>query len=77
MTRAGQTRYGTCAVLEMVLIGFVAAAGTPCDPFVVAAHTWQQPVAVGLGKRYRALAADAPTRLDVNARGVAISQSPP
>ena len=54
--------------------GFVAAAGSPWDPFVVAAHAWQRPVVVGLGKVYRELSDGAPTVVDVNAETVTVSQ---
>lgn len=55
---------------------YLAASGTPCDPFVVAAQAWQRPIAVDLGKRYDefAKADDVTTTLDVNANGVAVSQ---
>jgi pyruvate,water dikinase len=56
--------------------GFVAAAGSPCDPFAVAAHAWQHPVVVGLGKRYAEFttANGAPAALEVNADGVALQK---
>jgi pyruvate,water dikinase len=55
--------------------GFVAAAGTPFDPFVVAARGWQRPVIVGMGKRYAGLVAGAQTHVDANAESVTVSQS--
>jgi pyruvate,water dikinase len=56
--------------------GFVAAAGSPCDPFAVAAHAWQHPVAVSLGKRYTEFTTTngAPVALEVNANGVALQR---
>ena len=56
--------------------GFVAATGTPCDPMVVAAHAWQRPIAVDLGKRYDELVKEngVTTTLDVKADGIAVSQ---
>src|SRR5690606_959863 len=42
-----------------IATAFVAAEGTPLDPFAAAAHIWQRPVLVGLGKSYRELAEGA------------------
>jgi hypothetical protein len=54
--------------------GFVAAAGTACDPFVVAAQGWQRPVAMSLGKRYGELADGVRMTLDVSMDGVTFTQ---
>jgi pyruvate,water dikinase len=66
------------ALLLPLATGFVAAAGMPYDPFVVAANAWQRPVAIGLGKACRELVdgepVTLPVTLDVNKDGVAIRQ---
>jgi hypothetical protein len=64
-----------CVLALPLASGFVAAAGTPCDPFVVAAQSAQHPVAVGLGKRYAELTQGAPAVLDVAADTVTLRQS--
>jgi hypothetical protein len=54
--------------------GFVAAAGSPCDPFVIAANRWQRPVVLSLGKGYCELREGAPTTVAVNGATVTVSQ---
>ena len=63
------------ALLLPLAAGFVAAAGTPCDSFVVAARSWQHPVVVGMGKRISELTDGKSTTVNSNQDGVAISQS--
>ncbi|MCC6455249.1 MAG: hypothetical protein IT328_09930 [Caldilineaceae bacterium] len=50
--------------------GFVAAAGTPLDPFITAARAWQRPVLVGLGKSYSQLVEGAQTTINADAATV-------
>jgi pyruvate,water dikinase len=47
--------------------GFVAATGTPIDPFVAAARAWHHPAIVGLGETYAALVEGAQTTVDGDA----------
>jgi len=47
--------------------GFVAAGGTPLDPFVAAARAWHHPVVVGLGSAYADLVEGAMTTVDADA----------
>jgi hypothetical protein len=44
--------------------GFVAALGSPFDPLVAAARTWDRPVVVALGDSYRTLVDGEPTTVD-------------
>ena len=46
--------------------GFVAAGGTPLDPFVAAARAWHHPVVVGLGPAYADLVEGAVTTVDAD-----------
>lgn len=55
--------------------GFVAAAGSLCDPFVLVANLWQRPVVVGLGQGYCELRDGAPTTVDVGRGTVTVSQA--
>ena len=52
------------ALVLPVADGFVAAAGTPVDPCVVAARAWHRPVVVGLGEAYDELVEGAQTTVD-------------
>jgi pyruvate,water dikinase len=52
--------------------GFIAAEGSPLDPFVAAACTWRRPVVVGLGAQYNTLVDGAQTVVDGD--GVEVSQ---
>ena len=67
-----------CVLALPLAAGFVAAAGSPCDPFVLAAQAWQHPVAVGLGQRFEAFGAlhGTPTTLAVGNDGVTVNASP-
>jgi len=64
---------GTTLALPLAA-GFVAAAGSPCDPFVIAANLWQRPVVMSLGKSYCELRDGAPTTIDVNGATGTVSQ---
>jgi pyruvate,water dikinase len=44
--------------------GFIAAEGSPLDPFVAAARTWHHPVVIGLGAHYHTLVEGAQTVVD-------------
>jgi len=44
----------------------VAAEGTPLDPIVAAARSWQVPLVLGLGDRYTALREDVPTTVNAD-----------
>jgi len=54
--------------------GFVAAGGTPLDPFVVAARAWHHPVIVNLGQTYDDLIEGAHTTLDATPESVHVTQ---
>ncbi len=47
--------------------GFVAAGGTPADPFVAAARAWHRPTVIGLGEAYYGLVEGAQTTIDGDA----------
>ena len=63
-----------CALVLSLANGFVAAAGTPLDPFVAAAAAWQHPVVIGMGKGYAGLVEGAPTVVDADTESVKVSQ---
>lgn len=67
-----------CVLALPMAAGFVAAAGTPCDPFVLAAQAWQRPVVVGLGKRFEdfGVLSGASVTLAVGNDGVTVNASP-
>jgi len=50
--------------------GFVAAGGTPADPFVAAARAWHRPTVIGLGEAYYDLVEGAQTTVDGDAATV-------
>jgi len=50
--------------------GFVAAGGTPADPFVAAARIWHHPTVIGLGEAYYRLVEGALTTVDGEAATV-------
>ncbi|MDI9549482.1 MAG: PEP-utilizing enzyme [Chloroflexota bacterium] len=50
--------------------GFVAAGGTPADPFVAAARAWHRPTVIGLGEAYYGLVEGAQTTVDGDAATV-------
>lgn len=54
--------------------GFIAAEGTPLDPFVAAARAWNHPVIVGLGRAYAELVEGAHTTLDATLDSVDVQQ---
>ena len=53
---------------------FVAAAGAPYDPFVLAAPAWSRPVVIGLGKDCGELVDGATTTVRVGADVVTVTQ---
>jgi pyruvate,water dikinase len=63
-----------CVLALPVGAAFVAEAGTPCDPFVIAAHQWQRPVVVAFGKSYQQLADGAATVVDARQDAVTVTQ---
>lgn len=63
-----------CVLALPIGAAFVAESGTPCDPFVVAAHTWSRPVVVALGKNYHQLADGAATVVDAHQDAVTVTQ---
>jgi hypothetical protein len=63
-----------CALVLPLANGFVAATGTPLDPFVAAASAWQRPVVIGMGKSYAGLVGGAQTVVDANAESVKVNQ---
>jgi hypothetical protein len=62
------------ALMLPLATAFVAAIGTPLDPFVVAVRAWQQPIVVGMGKGYSGLVEGAQTLVDANPDALRVSQ---
>lgn len=69
---AAQTLDSGLALALPQAAGFVAASGTPYDPFVAVAQRWQRPVGLGLGKHFRALQNGAAAVLNVTADAVSV-----
>jgi pyruvate,water dikinase len=63
-----------CVLTLPLAAGLVATAGTPCDPFVIAAHSWQRPVVVSMAKNSVELAEGASIAVEVTTDTAKVSR---